>query len=132
VKEDPEGDEVSDEDWKAKNKEEGDKEDQSTTDDGVKFLGTDVAGDYDAKGDGDAIETGSKSKGLSEYERTKAKNIAALKLELAKLDEQYPVLEELKQMAGPKKSVTKKKAKPKGEAVIRRESIRNKSKSALP
>ena len=85
-----------------------------------------VAGGYDAKGGTDVMEAGSKSRGLSEYERTKAENIAKLRLQLAKLDEQFPAPEEVKQKAGPKKSPNH--GKPKGEAVIRRESPRNKSK----
>ena len=79
----------------------------------------DIAGD-DAIGDDDTTL----SNGISEYERSKAKNIAKLKLELAKLDEQYPLPEEFQQKAVTKKSA-KKKSKVQGEEV-RRQSARNK------
>jgi len=64
--------------------------------------------------DGDKIQAQPK---LSEYERTKAKNIAELKEILAGLDEQYPMLKELE----PKKvaKVLKKDQKGK-EITIRR------------
>jgi hypothetical protein len=123
---DPEGErEVSDEEWKAKNEREPEAEGQSATGNAVKSIETNVAGADDAKGDADVMETGSKTRGLSEYERTKAENIAKLKLQLAKLDEQFPVPEELKRKEGPKKSANQ--GKPKGEGVIRRESPRNKA-----
>ena len=103
-KDEAEGDrEVSDEEWRLKNA-----EDQ------------DVAGE-DANGDDDTPL----SNGISEYERSKAKNIAKLKLELAKLEEQYPLPDEFQQKSATKKSV-KKKSKVQGEEVIRRQSARNK------
>ena len=80
----------------------------------------DVAGD-DTIGDDDTTL----SNGISEYERSKAKNIAKLKLELAKLDEQYPLPDEFQQKAVTKKSA-KKKSKVQGEEVFRRQSARNK------
>ena len=101
-KDEPEGyGEVSDEEWKLKNIEAGD----------------DVNGD----------DKTTLSKGISEYEISRAKNIAKLKLELAKLDEQYPFPDELQQKSATKKSA-KKKSKVEGEEVSRRQSPRNKSR----
>ena len=85
-----------------------------------------VAGGYDVKEGADVMEAGLKSRGLSEYERTKAENITKLRLQLANLDKQFSAPEEVKQKAGPKKSPNHGKRK--GEAVIRQESPRNKSK----
>jgi hypothetical protein len=93
----------------------------------VKSIVTNVAGRDNAKGDGNATEAGLKSNRSSKYERNKAKNIAKLKQELAKLNEQYPIPKELKEKAGPKKSATKKKGKTKDEVVTQHESQRNKS-----
>ena len=104
LKDEAEGDrEVSDEEWRLKN----------ATD-------QDVAGE-DANGDDDTPL----SNGISKYERSKAKNIAKLKLELAKLEEQYPLPDEFQQKSVTKKSA-KKKSKVQGEEVIRRQSARNK------
>ena len=101
-----EGDqEVSNEEWRLKNAEDQDK---------------DVAG-KDANGDNDTTL----SNGISEYERSKAKNIAKLKLELAKLEEQYLLPDEFQQKSVMKKSV-KKKSKMQGEEVIQHQSARNK------
>jgi hypothetical protein len=95
------------------------------TDGSAKIKENDVAGGDDAK-DGDGIETG--SKGQSDYERNKAKNIAELERELGQLNEQYPVPDELKRKPGPKKSSAKNKSKTRDEEVVRRESRRlNKS-----
>ena len=58
------------------------------------------------------------SKGQSEYERNKAKNIAKLKLELSRLNKQYPLPDELKQKPGPKKSAANKKSKTRDEEVV--------------
>ena len=80
----------------------------------------DVAGD-DAIGDDDTTL----SNGISEYERSKAKNIAKLKLELAKLEEQYPLPDKFQQKSATKK-LAKKKSKVQGEEAIRRQSARNK------
>ena len=111
-KEDPEREhEVCDEEWKAKNEQEPEAEGQSATGNTVKSIETNVAGADNTKGDADVMEMGSKT-----AERTKAENIVKLKLQLAKLDEQFPVPEELKWKAGPKKSVNQ--GKPKGEGAI--------------
>ena len=72
----------------------------------------DVAGD-DVIGD----DNTTLSNGISEYERSKVKNIAKLKLELAKLDEQYLLPDEFQQKAVTKKSA-KKKSKVQGEEVF--------------
>ena len=99
-------------------------EGQSAMGNAVKSIETNVASTGDTKGDVDMMETESQMAGLSEYERTKAENITKLKLQLAKLDKQFPVPKELKQKAGPKKSANQGKLK--GEGAIRHESPRNK------
>ena len=88
LKDEPEGyGEVSDEEWKLKNIEAGD----------------------DANGE----DKTTLSKGISEYKISRVKNITKLKLELAKLDEQYLFPDELQQ-----KSAMKKSAKKKSKALV--------------
>jgi len=76
---------------------------------------------------GDANRGDAISMRMSEYERTREKNIAQLKLELSKLEEQYPPPEGFQRKPVAKKSA-KKKAKVQGEEGIRRQSPRNKPK----
>ena len=97
--------EPDDEEWN--NEDEG--EGQLATDSSAKIKENDVAGGDNIKGDGHATEAG--SKGQSEYERNKAKNIAELELELSRLNEQYPLPDKVKQKPGPKKSAANKKSK---------------------
>jgi hypothetical protein len=92
------------------------------TDSSAKIKENDVAGGDDAKGDGDGTET--RSKGQSDYERNKAKNIAELQRELGQLNEQYPVPDEVKRKPEPKKSSANKRSKTRDEEVVRRESPR--------
>ena len=66
-------------------------------------------------------------KGMSEYERSRAKNIAHLKLQLSKLEEQYPLPDGLQPKPVAKKSA-KTKGKLQGKEVIRRQSPRNQPK----
>ena len=80
-KDEPEGEhEASDKEWKLKNAEDGDQMSASNT---VKDKDSNVAGSDDANG-GNAILMR-----MSKYKRTREKNIAQLKLELSKLEEQY-------------------------------------------
>lgn len=116
MKEESEGDcEVSNEEWKLKNAKEGYEQLASNP-----VKDKDIAGD-DANGD----DITTLSKGISEYEISKVKNIAKLKLELAKLGEKYPLPDEFQQKSVTKKSA-KNKSKVQGEEVIRRQSPRNK------
>jgi len=71
-----------------KNTEEGD---QISASDPVEDKDTNVAGGDDVNRDSTIAAP---SKGMSEYKRNRAKNIAHLKQELAKLEEQYPTPEE--------------------------------------
>lgn len=82
----------------------------------AKIIEKDVDRGDDVQGDGHATEA--RSKGQSEYERNKAKNIAELEQELSRIDEQYPLPEELKRKPGPKKSAAKKKSKTRDEEVV--------------
>ena len=119
AKDEPEGErEVSNEEWKLKNAEDGD---QMSASDTVKDKDSNVAGGNDVNR-GDAI-----SMRMSEYERTREKNIAQLKLELSKLEEQYPLPEAFQRKPVAKKA-TKKKDKVQGEEGIRRQSLRNQPK----
>ena len=97
------------------------------TDGSAKIKEKDVAGGDDVKGDGHATEA--RSKGQSEYERNRAKNITKLKQELGRLNKQYPLPDKLKRKPGPKKSAANKKSKTRDEEVVQRESPRNKSVS---
>ena len=109
---------VSDEEWKLKNAEDGD---QMSASDTVRDKDSNVASGNDANR-GDAI-----SMRMSEYERTREKNITQLKLELSKLEEQYLLPEAFQQKPVAKKS-TKKKDKVQGEEGIQCQSLRNQPK----
>ena len=118
-KDEPEGKhKVSDEEWKLKNAEDGD---QMSASDTVKDKDSNVAGGDDANR-GNAILMR-----MSEYERTREKNIAQLKLELSKLKEQYLLPDAFQWKLVAKKS-TKKKDKVQGKEGIRRQSLRNQPK----
>ena len=115
--------EVSDDEWNAKNRDEVEGEGKLNTNDSVKAIENDVAGGDNVEGDDHPTKV--VPKGLSEYERNKAKNIAELKQELGQLNEWYPLPEELKRKPEPKKAVNKIKTP--DEEVVQCESPRNKS-----
>ena len=106
--------EVSDNDWHLKQEEDGDK--MTATDDG---------GENEAAGaNGDRHVTTTKSQGVSEYKKNKAKNEADLRKRLAEVEKNYPLPEELRVTKGHRKPASSKKSKaPQGD-VVRRESTR--------
>lgn len=120
MKDKPEG-EVSDEEWRLKHNEAGDE--KMDTDD----CNEDSASVNDAGRDHDITDVSMKR--MSEYQKSREKNIAALKGELAKLDEKYPLPEEFKRKNELKTPANKKKDKVKQADVVRRESTRNKDQS---
>ena len=83
-----------------------------------------VAGDDDAN---TVNAVAAPWKGMSEYERSREKNIAHLKLQLSKLEEQYPLPDGLQPKPVAKK-LAKTKGKLQGEEVIQCQSPRNQPK----
>jgi hypothetical protein len=88
--------------------------------------GDDDESEEDEAKDKSANTASQSTRGLSEYEKNKAKNIAELKGILVELDATYPMPEEFLCESGSKKRGGKKKAQENGEPVERRESTRNK------
>ena len=74
----------------------------------------------------------SKSGGLSEYGRTREKNMKELKAMMADLKAQYPMPDKFGPEPAPSKTVSNKpELKKVDQAVVRRESQRNKDKRQM-
>jgi hypothetical protein len=100
--------EMDDEEWKKQNSESEENENQTENVDQTK--------------NGNKKSVG----GLSEYEKSKAKNIAQLKLVMENLNENYPFPEDLVPKPALKKPAAKKEKKEIQQPVERRASMRNK------
>ena len=105
--EENEADGMTDEQWKV----EIDGDDDESEEDKVKHNSANMASQS--------------TPGLSEYEKSKAKNIAELKLRLAELEATHPMPEEFVREPVSKKRGRKKKAQENGDPAQRRESTRN-------
>lgn len=105
--------EVSDNDWHSKQEEDGDN-----------MTAAEHGCENEAAGaNGDRHVTTTKSQGLSEYKKNKAKN-ANLRKRLAEVEKNYPLPKELRVTKGHRKPASSKKSKALQGDVVCRESTR--------